>query len=70
MAHKLLQQHLQVQVMRCYDVRAMLACFGVLLLLLLRSRDIGSRSGAWASRVDVVLLFCLISFVVGSRSSA
>ena len=36
-----------------HDARAMLDCFGVLLLLLLRS-GIGSRSAAWASRVDVV----------------
>ena len=35
------------------DARAMFACFRVLLLLLLRS-GIGSRSAAWASRVDVV----------------
>ena len=34
------------------DARAMFACLGVLLLLL-RS-GIGSRSAAWASRVDVV----------------
>ena len=36
-----------------HDARAMVTCFGVLLLLLLRS-GIGSRSAAWASRVDVV----------------
>ena len=35
------------------DARAMFACVGVLLLLLLRL-GIGSRSAAWASRVDVV----------------
>ena len=35
------------------DARAMFACLGVLLFLLLRS-GIGSRSAAWASRVDVV----------------
>ena len=36
-----------------HDVRAMFACLGVLLLLLLQS-GVGSRSAAWASRVDVV----------------
>ena len=36
-----------------HDARAMFTCFGVLPLLLLRS-GIGSRSAAWASRVDVV----------------
>ena len=36
-----------------HDARAMVTCFGVLLLLLLRSGD-RSRSAAWASRVDVV----------------
>ena len=36
-----------------HDARAMLACFGVLLLLLL-DQGIGSRPAAWASRVDIV----------------
>ena len=36
-----------------HDARALFACVGVLLLLLLRS-GIGSRSAAWASRGVVI----------------
>ena len=58
MAHILLQQELQVQAKRCFDVRAMLACLGVLLLLLLlRSRDRFRVGEPGISRVDVILLF-------------
>ena len=46
------------------DASAMFACLGVLFLLLCRS-GIGSRSAAWASRVDVVWVFVCVSFVVG-----
>ena len=52
-----------------HDLRAMLACFGVRLLLLLRSRDRFRVGEPRISRVDVVLLFRLISSVVGSCSS-
>ena len=47
-----------------HDARAMLALRWVLLLLLLRS-GIGSRSAAWASRVDVVWVSVCVSSVVG-----
>ena len=47
-----------------HGARVMFTCFGVLLLLLLRS-GIGSRSAAWASRVDVVWVSVCVSSVVG-----
>ena len=49
-----------------HDVRAIK---GVLLLLLIRSRDRFRAGEPGISRVDVVLLFRLISSVVGSCSS-
>ena len=47
-----------------HDARAMFTCFGVLLVLLLH-QGIGSRSTAWASRVDVVWVSVYDSSVVG-----
>ena len=46
-----------------HDARAMFACFGVLLLLLLWSGD--RFPAAWASRVDVVWVSVCVSSVVG-----
>ena len=45
------------------DTSAMFDCIGVLLLLL--DQGIGSRSAAWASRVDVVRVSVYVSSVVG-----
>ena len=57
MAHNLLQQQLQLQVMRCSDASAMLACLEFFCFFFF-DQGIGFGSGELGiSRVDVVLLF-------------
>ena len=62
-AHRLLQQQLQVQVMR-WSWRESDVCLFWSFFFCFFDQGIGSRSAAWASRVDIVWVSVCVSSVV------